>query len=88
MIHIIDVFAVFAGEYQQRGIGIVAMGLLILPFLRIGGMQFFRMESSERADKPVARVQTFAGYLLTIYVLLTLASDIANAWLDPRIRVA
>jgi len=23
-----------------------------------------------------------------IYVVLTLASDIANAWLDPRIRVA
>jgi ABC-type dipeptide/oligopeptide/nickel transport system permease component len=23
-----------------------------------------------------------------VYVLLTLASDIANAWLDPRIRVA
>ena len=23
-----------------------------------------------------------------IYVLLTLASDIANAWLDPRIRVS
>jgi peptide/nickel transport system permease protein len=23
-----------------------------------------------------------------IYILLTLASDIANAWLDPRIRVA
>ena len=24
----------------------------------------------------------------SIYVLLTLASDIINAWLDPRIRVA
>jgi ABC-type dipeptide/oligopeptide/nickel transport system permease component len=26
--------------------------------------------------------------LSAIYVLLTLAADIANAWLDPRIRVA
>jgi peptide/nickel transport system permease protein len=26
--------------------------------------------------------------LSVIYILLTLASDIANAWLDPRIRVA
>jgi trk/ktr system potassium uptake protein len=69
------------------GIGIVAMGLLILPFLRIGGMQFFRMESSERADKPVARVQIFAGYLVTIYVLLTVACMICYAaggmtWFD------
>jgi ABC-type dipeptide/oligopeptide/nickel transport system permease component len=23
-----------------------------------------------------------------IYVVLTLAADVANAWLDPRIRVA
>jgi peptide/nickel transport system permease protein len=26
--------------------------------------------------------------LSVLYVLLTLASDIANAWLDPRIRVS
>lgn len=69
------------------GIGIVAMGLLVLPFLRIGGMQFFRMESSERSDKPVARVQIFASYLITIYVLLTLACMVSYAaggmtWFD------
>ncbi|MEM7463848.1 MAG: TrkH family potassium uptake protein [Pseudomonadota bacterium] len=69
------------------GIGIVAMGLLILPFLRVGGMQFFRMESSERADKPVARIQTFASYLITIYVMLTLSCMVTYAaggmeWFD------
>lgn len=69
------------------GIGVVAMGLLILPFLRVGGMQFFRMESSERADKPVARVQIFATYLITIYVMLTLACMVSYAaggmnWFD------
>jgi peptide/nickel transport system permease protein len=26
--------------------------------------------------------------LSVLYVLLTLASDLANAWLDPRIRVS
>jgi peptide/nickel transport system permease protein len=26
--------------------------------------------------------------LSVIYVVLTLAADVANAWLDPRIRVA
>jgi trk system potassium uptake protein TrkH len=55
------------------GIGIVAMSLLILPFLRIGGMQFFRLESSERSEKPVARIQTFAIWLVSVYGALTLA---------------
>jgi trk system potassium uptake protein TrkH len=69
------------------GIGIVAMGLLILPFLRVGGMQFFRMESSERSDKPVARIQTFATYLITIYLMLTLSCMVSYAaggmdWFD------
>lgn len=69
------------------GIGIVAMGLIILPALRIGGMQFFRMESSERSDKPVARIRIFAAWLVSIYGLLTLACTIAYAmggmsWFD------
>jgi trk system potassium uptake protein TrkH len=53
------------------GIGIVAMGIVILPFLQIGGMQFFKLESSEKADKPIARFQTFSRALVAIYVLLT-----------------
>lgn len=69
------------------GLGIVAMSILLLPFLRIGGMQFFRMESSERSDKPVARMQTFATYLAVIYATLTLISMVCYAaggmtWFD------
>jgi|GEM_PF-2612812 len=37
-------------------------------------------------DYPV--MQLIVLLLSILYVLLTLASDIANAWLDPRIRVA
>ena len=33
-------------------------------------------------------MQVIVLLLSVIYVLLTLASDLANAWLDPRIRVA
>ena len=69
------------------GIGIIAMSLLILPFLRIGGMQFFRLESSERADKPVARLQTFTVWLFSVYGALTLACMVLYAaggmtWFD------
>jgi trk system potassium uptake protein TrkH len=69
------------------GLGIVAVGLLLLPYLKIGGMQFFRMESSERGDKPVARLETFAIWLVSIYVSLTLACAVLYAsfgmsWFD------
>jgi ABC-type dipeptide/oligopeptide/nickel transport system permease component len=38
--------------------------------------------------KDFAVMQVIVLLLSVIYVLLTLAADIANAWLDPRIRVA
>lgn len=33
------------------GIGIIVMAVAILPVLRIGGMQLFRMESSDKTEK-------------------------------------
>ncbi|AJY46447.1 TrkH family potassium uptake protein [Martelella endophytica] len=53
------------------GIGIVALGLFILPFLRIGGMAFFKMESSDTGDKPFARMASFTRAFLAIYVGIT-----------------
>ncbi len=55
------------------GIGIIAMSLLIMPFLRIGGMQVFRMESSVQEDRPEARFSQFVIDILLVYVVLTLA---------------
>jgi trk system potassium uptake protein len=33
------------------GLGVVMMAILMLPFLRVGGMQLFQLESSERGEK-------------------------------------
>ncbi|HHI81578.1 MAG TPA: TrkH family potassium uptake protein, partial [Rhizobiales bacterium] len=33
------------------GIGIILMALIMLPFLKVGGMQLFQTESSDRTDK-------------------------------------
>ncbi|MEZ5667386.1 MAG: TrkH family potassium uptake protein [Alphaproteobacteria bacterium] len=55
------------------GIGFVAMGLLMLPFLRVGGMQFFRIESSDRSDKPFPRFLQFSTALVMLYFGLTVA---------------
>lgn len=53
------------------GIGFIAVGLAMLPFLQIGGMQLFRLESSEKSDKAVPQAGRFAAYLLLTYVGLT-----------------
>lgn len=55
------------------GLGIIAMGLLLLPFLRVGGMHIYRMESSLQTDNPFSRFAEFAGALVSLYVGLTLA---------------
>jgi trk system potassium uptake protein TrkH len=54
------------------GIGIIAMGIAVLPFLRVGGMQLFRAESSDRSDKVVPRAADLALGITWIYVLLTI----------------
>ena len=59
------------------GIGIVALGIFILPFLKVGGMSVFKLESSDTNDKPFARLASFTRAFLAIYVLLTLACMIA-----------
>lgn len=51
----------------------------------IRGIGFLAVRSIERADLPV--VQAIVLLLSVIYVLMTLLSDILNAFLDPRIRV-
>ena len=59
------------------GIGIVALGLFVLPFLRVGGMSFFKMESSDTNDKPFARLATFTRAFMAIYVGITVSCAIA-----------
>jgi trk system potassium uptake protein TrkH len=53
------------------GIGLVAMTLLVFPFLRVGGMQLFRTESSDRSDKLFGRAKDLAATIATIYAGLT-----------------
>jgi trk system potassium uptake protein TrkH len=53
------------------GIGILALGLFIMPYLRVGGMSFFKLESSDTSDKPFARVATYTRAFIAIYVAIT-----------------
>lgn len=61
------------------GLGVIALGLFVLPFLNVGGVSYFRIESSDIADRPFDRFSTFGLGLVSIYALLTLACTIAYA---------
>jgi trk system potassium uptake protein TrkH len=53
------------------GIGIIVMALSVLPFLKVGGMQLFRTESSE-SEKAMPRATKLASSIAYIYFGLTL----------------
>ena len=53
------------------GIGIIVMALAVLPLLRVGGMQLFRMESSDQSEKAMPRAAQVAAVIGFIYFLLT-----------------
>jgi trk system potassium uptake protein TrkH len=55
------------------GVGIIAMAVIMLPFLNVGGMQLFRMESSDRSDKFLPRPRQVASSLLSAYVIISIA---------------
>ncbi|MCW5752315.1 MAG: TrkH family potassium uptake protein, partial [Alphaproteobacteria bacterium] len=61
------------------GVGIIVVGLAILPFLQVGGMQLFRAESSEKLEKVLPRAAQVASATMTIYLVFTL-SCIAAYW--------
>jgi trk system potassium uptake protein TrkH len=50
------------------GLGIIAMAILIMPYLRIGGMQLFQMESSDRSEKVVPRAAELMMALTAVYM--------------------
>lgn len=58
------------------GIGIIVMAISVMPMLRVGGMQLFRLESSEK-EKVLPRATQMANRISFIYLFLTLACAIA-----------
>ena len=58
------------------GLGILSLGLILLPFLRVGGMQLFRMESSDRSDKPLPRLIEISKSIIIIYIVLSVLCSI------------
>ncbi|MGC6472971.1 MAG: TrkH family potassium uptake protein [Parvibaculales bacterium] len=55
------------------GIGIIVMAIAVLPLLNVGGMQLFRIESSDNSEKILPRATEIAGSIARIYLGITLA---------------
>ncbi|MFP4097519.1 MAG: TrkH family potassium uptake protein [Alphaproteobacteria bacterium] len=53
------------------GIGLVAFAIILLPALRVGGMQLFQTESSDTSEKFLPRSATVMKHLLMVYIGIT-----------------
>ena len=53
------------------GIGIVVMAITILPLLKVGGMQLFKMEGPDSTEKILPRTVEVAAIIISTYVVLT-----------------
>jgi peptide/nickel transport system permease protein len=78
---IIPVVAIAAVQF-----GLMLGGSVVIESVfALHGVGYLAWESISRADFPV--VQAIVLVLAAIYIALTLAADLVNAFLDPRIRV-
>ena len=87
---------IFKHALRNAVVPVVALSAVQLGFLLGGsviietifaldGLGYLAYQSITYKDFPV--MQSIVLLLSVIYVVLTLAADVANAWLDPRIRV-
>ncbi|MFD2234745.1 TrkH family potassium uptake protein [Phaeospirillum tilakii] len=59
------------------GAGIIVMAVAVLPALRIGGMQVFRMESSDKTERIGPRILQVAGSIALVYAAFTALAALA-----------
>ncbi len=53
------------------GVGVVIMAIALLPFLSVGGMQLFRLESSDPSEKIMPGASQIATAITSLYVSFT-----------------
>ena len=63
------------------GLGIIVLAIIMLPFLRVGGMQLFQTESSEKMEKVLPRAFELTIATAGIFVLLVIVCAVLYTWL-------
>lgn len=59
------------------GMGIIVLTMSVLPFLKVGGMQLFKTESSDNAEKVLPKTSQLSATICLSYVFLTIIGAIA-----------
>ncbi|PCI49281.1 MAG: potassium transporter TrkH [Alphaproteobacteria bacterium] len=59
------------------GVGIIIMAVIILPFLRVGGMQLFKIGAFDTAEKVLPRAAQLGMAISLLYVGLTIICAVA-----------
>lgn len=67
------------------GLGIIVMAILILPFLRVGGMQLFQTENSDRSEKIMPRASELTMSITGVYLSMFAACAIIYAVLGMSV---
>lgn len=62
------------------GVGIIVTAMAIMPMLKVGGMQLFRLESSDMSDKILPKAASIAAAIGLIYLGLTVLCAIGYKW--------
>ena len=61
------------------GLGIIVMAIILLPFLRVGGMQLYQTESSDKSEKILPRAAELTMATAGVYVLLIITCGMLYA---------
>ncbi|MEM8796487.1 MAG: TrkH family potassium uptake protein [Pseudomonadota bacterium] len=59
------------------GLGIIVMAVSVLPMLQVGGMQLFKAEAFDTAEKILPSATQISGIMTSIYSILTLACTLS-----------
>ncbi len=59
------------------GLGIIVMAVAVLPMLQIGGMQLFKIEAFDTAEKIMPRATQISGVLTLVFIIITAICSIA-----------
>ena len=61
------------------GLGIIVMAIAVMPMLQVGGMQLFKVEAFDTADKILPRATQISGIMTLIFIVITAACAFAYA---------
>ncbi len=80
------------GELQWLGgLGVIVMAIAVLPILKVGGMQLFKVEAFDTSGKILPRATQISGALTGVYLALTLACTLSYfiagmSWFDAVVH--